>query len=194
MMLETWKEAHFVSLYWAKAHADLREMAIERGLIAEGVLVETDELVNLLEAYDHRYDDWTLEKLHESAKFWKMDEDVLDRDKLVRKELVAFLKDVDDPEILQEQKVWNKASLGKFVFHETKKYRKKPKFIKEGCVKKPVNYSADDYVSWKQCENKVQGKKCKIWDEVSVEVMTSKEKYICNDCMKNKSPAKKAKK
>ena len=190
-LLEAWKEVDFLSLHWAKSHEDLREMAIDRGLIAEDVLVETDELVNLLEKYDHRYDDWSLEKLQASAKFWKMDEDVLDRDNLVRKELVAFLKDVDDPEMLEEFKVRKKARLNKFVFHETKEY--KPKWLKEGCVKKPIKYSADDYLSERQCENKVQGKKCKMWDEVSVEVMISKKKYICKECMKNKSPAKKTK-
>ena len=178
-----------LSLYWAKRHADLYEMAIDKHLIQEGVVVETDELVNLLENYDHRYDDYTIEKLKRIAKFYGLEEDLNDKS-----ELIAFMKEADDPAILEEIKLWDKARLNKRLFDETKEYRKKPKFIKEGCVKKRVNYSADDYVSWKQCENKVQGKKCKIWDEVSVEVMTSKEKYICNDCMKNKSPAKKAKK
>ena len=171
-----------VSLYWAQTHADLREMAIDRGIIkAPGMGVDTDELVRLLEEYDHRYDDYPIKKLQAVAKFFGLEKAVNDK-----AELIAFIKEAEDPSILEEVKVMMRARRNKRHFDITKQHRKNPKYYKVGFVKKPINYSPD-VDSWKQCEGKVQGRKCKNWDKVSVEVMISKKKYICQDCINNKT-------
>ena len=170
-----------LSLYWAKTHTDLREMAIDLGLIkAKGAFVDTDELVRLLEEHDHRYDDYPIKKLKANAVFFGLEKDVNDK-----AELIAFIKEAEHPSILDEIKLMEKARRNKDQFDFCNRHPKKPKFYKEGCVKRSIDYSADA-ISWKQCEGKVQGRKCKNWDKVSVEVMISKDKYICKDCQKNK--------
>ena len=175
-----------LSLYWAGTRVELFQVAIERNLeVSPGV--DMDELVSLLQEDDyefiHQYDKHSFKDLKVIAKSFGLKGFVK-----TKAELIKFL--VQSPPTphwtrLDELRLWKRARRNKSLWD--KRFRPQPKWIKEGCVKKRIQYSTDDYLSQKQCEGKVHGKKCKKWDEVSVEVMISKEKYICNDCMKNKT-------
>ena len=177
-----------LSQYWAETREKLHEMAIERGLtFAPGVFVDVDELVCLLQKDDdefkHQYDKHTIKDLKVIAKSCGL----MNFDKS-KAELIEFLV---KPPLTQwtqvdERRLWMKARRNKSRWDKFYQDRPKPKFYKVGFVKKPINYSPD-VDSWKQCEGKVQGRKCKNWDKVSVEVMISKKKYICQDCINNKT-------
>ena len=173
-----------LSLYWAETREALIQLAKERGLEVD-VHVDMDELVLLLQEdddeFNHQYDKYSLKDLKVIAKSSGLKGVVNSKAGLIEflTQPPSKISRLDDLKLLRKARD-NKSRWDK-------RFRPKPTWIKEGCIKKRVQYSADDYISQKQCEGKVQGKKCNKWDEVSVEVMISKEKYICNDCMKNKT-------
>ena len=177
-----------LSLYWAKSHLELRRMAIDFGLIQqEDPFEDTDEgvLVDLLEKYDHRFDEDSIEKLQlVAAEFCDLKKTVNDK-----AELIAFIKEAE-----YNRYILDKARRNKLEFDNYNKLRKEREekaksnfyYTKGGCrIKKSSRVRGLKPDHWRRCDAMKNGRVCSKWQKLYQSEFNNLElPYRCQECRK----------
>jgi hypothetical protein len=163
-------------------------MAIDFGLIQqEDPFEDTDVkvLVNLLEEYDHRFDEDSIEKLQlVAAKFCGLKKAVNDK-----AELIAFIKEAE-----YDRYILDKARRNKLEFDNSNKLRKEREenaksnfyYTKGGCrIKQSSRVRDSKPVDWRRCDAMKDGRVCREWQELDDTEFNNRDlPYRCLECAK----------